>query len=595
MSSNIGHLERVWMPPGLFRGLRVLPSGEEVQRVERVIAIGRVFIAVTACCIWLMTPVAALAETLARVLLLGYLLESLVVLTLVRARQRSTPEFRLAVHAVDLVWAAAATMIVNESSGLFLLFLVFTLVAAAYRWGIRGTIGTALWAIPCLSAGHALLMQSTGEPLGDAHQLAMQSACLLVFSLLLGYLAEEDKQLRSESVMSSRLLARVQEQRTLGDTLTVVAAELRALFGARGVVFVLQAADEQPAFIWSRGSTHPDLLETDIARPQELAAAERDIYAFTPLGHVWYAVSRPAPRGDGWQVHASGGPDRRADRFRTDLPGGFLRRHPCQALLSVALGFPDEWTARVFLLDPQHPGIRSAGPNILLALVRQVAPAIYNVYLMRRLRARAGAIERARVSRELHDGVIQSLVGLEMRLQVAKLQARDRPAHAQDLGEMQKTLRDEILNLRELMQQMRPADVSPRELLDYLAGFVERFERETGIAARFVSELQEVRLSARACREVARIVQEAMVNVRKHSRARNVVVRLSRDTDGTRLLVDDDGAGFAFEGRLSQSDLDFARKGPIVIKERVRALGGRVTIESNPGRGSRLDIVLPLN
>jgi signal transduction histidine kinase len=145
------------------------------------------------------------------------------------------------------------------------------------------------------------------------------------------------------------------------------------------------------------------------------------------------------------------------------------------------------------------------------------------------------------------------------------------------------------------MQQMRPADVSPRELLDYLAGFVERFERETGIKARFVSDLEEVRLSARACREVARIVQEAMVNVRKHSRARNVVVRLSRGPDGTRLLVDDDGAGFAFEGRLSQSDLDFARKGPIVIKERVRALGGRVTIESNPGQGSRLDIVLPLS
>jgi signal transduction histidine kinase len=182
-----------------------------------------------------------------------------------------------------------------------------------------------------------------------------------------------------------------------------------------------------------------------------------------------------------------------------------------------------------------------------------------------------------------------------MRLQVARQHAQDLPSHAQDLAQIQKTLRDEILNLRELMQQMRPADVSPKELLDYLAGFVERFERETGIKARFVSDLPEARLSSRACREVARIVQEAMVNVRKHSGAQNVIVRLSRNHAGTRLLVDDDGTGFAFEGRLSQSDLDFARKGPIVIKERVRALGGTITIESTPGRGSRLDIVLPLN
>jgi signal transduction histidine kinase len=467
-------------------------------------------------------------------------------------------------------------------------------VAAAYRWGLRETLGTALWAIPCLSAGNQLLTQ-TDAPLFDPQQLMMQSAYVLIFGLLLGYLAEEEKQLRAEGIISGRLLARVQEQRALGETLRVLSSELKTLFRARGVIFVLEALDEQHAFLWSFGSTHAAAPDTDGMRPLELASPDRDLYTFTALGHAWHAVSRPAGTRNLWQVDTFGGGMRRAQRLNMTLPEGFLRRHPCESLLSVTIGLPDEWTARVFLLDPHMAGTRTTGLSFCLTLAQQVAPAVYNVYLMSRLRARAGAIERARVSRELHDGVIQSLVGLEMRLQVARQHAQDLPSHAQDLAQIQKTLRDEILNLRELMQQMRPADVSPKELLDYLAGFVERFERETGIKARFVSDLPEARLSSRACREVARIVQEAMVNVRKHSGAQNVIVRLSRNHAGTRLLVDDDGTGFAFEGRLSQSDLDFARKGPIVIKERVRALGGTITIESTPGRGSRLDIVLPLN
>jgi signal transduction histidine kinase len=58
-------------------------------------------------------------------------------------------------------------------------------------------------------------------------------------------------------------------------------------------------------------------------------------------------------------------------------------------------------------------------------------------------------------------------------------------------------------------------------------------------------------------------------------------------------VVDDDGRGFDFSGRLSQEELDAARKGPVIIKERVRAIGGELSIESAPGRGARLEITFP--
>jgi signal transduction histidine kinase len=143
------------------------------------------------------------------------------------------------------------------------------------------------------------------------------------------------------------------------------------------------------------------------------------------------------------------------------------------------------------------------------------------------------------------------------------------------------------------MQQMRPLDLKGGQFLDYLADVVERFRRETGISAQLVSSLDEVALPPRVGRELVRIVQEALVNIRKHSGARNVLVRFAAQDNKWVLVIDDDGQGFEFEGKMSLSDLDASRRGPGVIKERVRTLGGELVVESQPGRGSHLEVTLP--
>jgi signal transduction histidine kinase len=207
---------------------------------------------------------------------------------------------------------------------------------------------------------------------------------------------------------------------------------------------------------------------------------------------------------------------------------------------------------------------------------------------------KAKAMDRALVARELHDGAIQSLIGLEVQVDVLRRQAAaETSAMAPELTRIQQMLRQEVLNLRELMRQMRPLDLDPRQLPEFLAEFVDKFRRETGIRASFVSDLREVSLSPSRCTELARIAQEALVNVRKHSGAANVILRLAMENGSIRLVVDDDGRGFDFAGRLVQTELDAARKGPVIIKERVRAAGGELSIESTPGRGARLEIMFP--
>lgn len=85
------------------------------------------------------------------------------------------------------------------------------------------------------------------------------------------------------------------------------------------------------------------------------------------------------------------------------------------------------------------------------------------------------------------------------------------------------------------------------------------------------------------------------MNVRKHSGARTVLVRVSAPEGYWKFEIDDDGRGFGFAGRHSQADLEIGRKGPVVIKERVRAIGGTLAIESVPGQGARVEIWIPRN
>jgi signal transduction histidine kinase len=261
---------------------------------------------------------------------------------------------------------------------------------------------------------------------------------------------------------------------------------------------------------------------------------------------------------------------------------------------AFTVGNGEEWVARLLLFGARLG--RAPGRSLRLGrrLVEELVVILRARFLLGRVRSRLGAMERARVARELHDGTIQSLVAVEMEANVLRRRAeRDRSPYAPELVRIERLVHDEILALRDTMERLKPLDVAPAEFVGFLDETVARFARESGLKAHFHCSEEDVDLPPRVCQELARIVQEALRNVRRHSGARNVVVRLSREEARWRLVVDDDGKGFPFEGRLSHEELDAGRRGPHVIKERVRTLGGELVIETAPGGGARLEIHVP--
>jgi two-component system nitrate/nitrite sensor histidine kinase NarX len=162
-----------------------------------------------------------------------------------------------------------------------------------------------------------------------------------------------------------------------------------------------------------------------------------------------------------------------------------------------------------------------------------------------------------------------------------------------ELADIQQLLQQQVLELRELMQQLKPLAIDASEQLpDVLASVVERFRRDTGVPARFMFTGGATHLSPAVALEVVRIAQEALVNVRKHSRARSVLVKLTGGEHGYILAIEDDGVGFEFEGLVSGEELDRRRLGPAIIRERARAAGAHLSIDSTPGSGARIELIV---
>jgi len=584
--------------------LRIPPDPEETRRIERWLATARVFLAVATLVAIRMDPTELGHSWAAYGLFVFYLANGILILMLVRRRQQSTSAFRLLVHAGDIAWPALISIFAEGPRTPFFLFFFFVLAAAAYRWGLWETLGTAGAEVALLWIERFVLLQMRLVPGGSLRELAfaglkvnvsvfdpqrlfMLSIYLIVMGLLLGYLAEQQKHLRAEKAVVNGILSRVRVEAGLNGTLQQIFSEFISMYGASELLVAAQESHSHRIFVG--GLKNPRNGAISEFRWLDSAPRDAKMYLDDFPGDVCYA----AGDGDRWEIIALDQDGKPAAPASTAPILNLQERQTFRSLITMAFLFGAEWRGRVFLYNPNWRGERQEELRFLLSLMRQIGPAIYNVYLLHRLRRRASAVERARFARELHDGAVQSLIAVEMQVDVIRRQAEAEIPISGELGRIQGLLREEVLKLRELMQQMKAIDVDAQRLLGVLNDTVERFQRETGISARFVTDIEDLDMPQRVCRELLRIVQEGLVNVRKHSGAHHVLVRLGSNQERWNLVVEDDGKGFPFAGRFKQEEMEEMGKGPMIIKERVRLLAGELTVESNPGQGTRLEVIVP--
>ncbi len=281
------------------------------------------------------------------------------------------------------------------------------------------------------------------------------------------------------------------------------------------------------------------------------------------------------------------------------LAVGFPEAHP---VMHTLLGVPIEYKGRVvgnlYLTDKILPYDESQTPQpfseqdqrLLEMFATQAAIAIENAHLYRKTQQLAILQERERFGMDLHDGVIQSIYAVGLQLEATQHQLQHNPLQAAEaIGQAIHSLNDVIRDIRNYILDLRPARFQGRDLHRGLKELVRELRANSflevsldldGVSPNVLTPEQTV--------EVLHIVQEALTNVRKHARARNVAVRIWLEDGVFHLDVTDDGVG------IQRSTMRPGGHGLVNMRQRAKSLGGSLHIAPGDQQGTRVRLQVPL-
>lgn len=552
------------------------------SRAERFIAAGRVVLAASSLfAVWLDPTEPAKFARVAYSLLVAYVAYSSFIALLVWRSDDPAGRQRAATHAVDLAFFSLFIYFTAGPASPFTAYFVFSMVCATLRWQWRGVLWTA---VASIAAHLAVAVFFAEAPAGDAlesYRLIVRVVYLGVIAVLLGYLGAHEERTRHEI---SRLAAwpRLVPQR-LEPTVRALLEHSAGVVGAPHAVLAWVESEEPwlylaswrgGAFSWSRESPE----------------------TFNPL------VSPPVDEGSFLCPEADSPP---AVLFRTGsgferwhgqpLHPGLRQRFGPAPVLGVRI-CADSFEGHLLLLG--KAGMTSDDLLLAEAVAGMVAARLDSVYLTRSLAESVATEERIRLARDLHDGVLQSLTGVGLRLEgVRRLIEEDTTEAAEQVEELQHLLALEQRDLRFFIEELKPQPVTPAGesagLTRRVSELVQRLELEWGLRVKLETEGLEEEIPEGLEREIYHIVREAMVNAVRHGEASEVQVEIHTRGDRIMIAVSDNGSGFPFEGSYSHADLVRRNLGPRNLRERVSALNGTVALDTGRS-GARLEVLLPL-
>ncbi|MEU5386881.1 MULTISPECIES: GAF domain-containing sensor histidine kinase [Kitasatospora] len=305
----------------------------------------------------------------------------------------------------------------------------------------------------------------------------------------------------------------------------------------------------------------------------------------------WRAIG-PLPRQHG--VLASMLHDREPTRL-TDVRtapafGGWPDAHPDMTdFLGMPIMDEDEIAGALFLAN-KPGGFTDHDEELLRILVAHAALALGNARLYERSRELTLSGERARIAHDLHDAVSQKLFSLRLTARAAAKQVDRDPARAREnLAEVARLAAEAADELRAVVVELRPAALEEDGLVATLASQAQVLDRAHSAAVAFTATGVRALPAAQEA-AVLRVAQEALHNALRHAGAGRVTVTLTGTPPrGAKLTVRDDGRGFDPESvRRAGRHL-----GLVSMRDRAAAVGGRLSLESAPGRGTLVELEVP--
>jgi signal transduction histidine kinase len=489
---------------------------------------------------------------------------------------------RLVTQIID---AGAAVLIVSLAGGTYspvFVFMVFPLLSASLRWQWRGAVWTGA-SLLAAYGGVALYTLLGNGRVVHVKSLMIEGVYLVAVTLILAYVGYHND--RIQRGMTAVAAWDPPQIDAADGRLRDLLGHLASVVDAPRVLLVWKAVD-QPLMtlaLWEQGQFHwttdiPAILEPPIAEPLR----DRDF------------MCRDAGRSNARVVCIARG---RSWRWRgSPLGDGLRSAFAIRSVIAVCLRSAS-LDGRLFVLD--KPAATSDDLVVTTVVARRVENVLEHDYLARRFREAALALERTRVAREVHDGALQSLTAAGLRLETIRCQLDDgdRMAALDGLHELQTTILLQQRELRSFVHELQTGEsANDLGLGDLFTTLAFRIQQEWQLAVKLDIKLQAERLeasiSSEFAREIHQIVREALVNTARHTLASFACVSIRLDGDWVRIKVADNGQGFPFRGRFEDVELAEGNLGPVMLRQRIAALGGRLTIDTNDD-GATLEISLP--
>jgi signal transduction histidine kinase len=545
-------------------------------RAERLIAAGRFVLAFSSLvAIYFEPSTPARFQHATYALLLIYTIYAVIAAIFAWRSPVPSAQWRLASHALDLVLFSVFVYLTEGPASPFFLYFVFSLFCATLRFAWRGVLATGIAAIAIYGA--MALIASISDPHFEWSRVLIREAYLAVIAALVFYLGVYHHRLRGE--MASLAAWPRELAGGVEDVLRAGLAHAASVVNARRVLLLWEESEEP--WIYIANSTGSEFaLERVAPRLFEMPGNDelRNTSAFVRGSGEPVLVYDPA-RSAATEIDA------------TLVHESFRSRYAIDSAIVVSL--ETQSLATHFVI----PNVRAAtADDLALAHIvgRLLLATLEQHFFVQQVRQTASAEERFRISRELHDGIVQSLGGVGLQLQAIRAEFAREPQAAERLSHVQSVIEHDQRELRTLVRELRPHDARDGRAIiaDELQRMRERYALEWGLEVAADAHTERD-VPARLAHELCRILNESLANAARHGGATGAQIEVSTTDGELRLRVADNGRGFPFTGRHELDALRRSGNGPRTLKERVTTLQGSLTVESS-SRGAVIEVVIPM-
>ncbi len=559
-----------------------------ISPTEKVIAFCRVLLAATTFAIMVVDPKAPLWPDIAYPLMSAYVAVSLLLFLLVRSeivRGRKVGPYSV---VLDMVFGLMITLFTERGATPFFLLNLFVIASASVRWGFAAAAPITIF----LAAVYPLLIFVASqwiEPDFFSVQRAhfFRPIYLVALGYLVAYLGEHERRSKQKLSVMLDLTTTIRSGRPPGRALARIMRRVIDHFDAPHGMVVLRDPESRRYFTW-------DMHRRGLRVRLGLRISEHDPFA-TPFASSTEAIlcNVGDPHGATALCYdvVSGATQRKAVGPDTRFPGD----GEDQALLMVPILVQRELRGRAIVLRKRRPKFAREDMEFLLLVVGQAAAAFEAARLQAKAEEVAVLEERARIARDLHDGFIQSLAGIDLRAEAClKMLDRDPPRVRKELEDLQQTVERGYREVRHYLNVLRAAS---REAHDLRAAF-EQVAAEFSIRERLRVKVElppdDPGLLPSTAYELTQIVREALRNAVRHGGARDATVKLTTYGAHCSLVIRDNGRGFQSPAAAVGADGTVQPAAvPWSIRERTAALGGTLRVRSQAGHGVEIHVVVP--